>query len=166
MPWFGSWPSDALRRAEQALDDLEEVVVSLDPDTDDAVVNALSRFLVVRACGYLEQVFGLCLRAHFQAHAHQRVATYASAVLGRGSNPNPNYLIDTLRNIDPDWASELTEFLNTDSQRLRNDVKFLVAARNKIAHGESETIGRRRAQSLVRTTREVADWLIRRLDPR
>lgn len=167
-PGRGEWPPETVRLAERQLDELEAVVRHPPLGTTDDVDGVLARFLVIRACGYLEQTLDLVLRAYIEAHANARVAAYTAAVRARsrGSNPNPNNVSEILRSLDPTWGTEFTLMLNEDSQRMRTELTFMVESRNKIAHGVSETIGRRRALDLVGVSKSIADWIILQLDPR
>ena len=127
---------------------------------------ALSRFLVIRACGFLEQILEECSRAYFLSKSERRVYSFGVSWLGRGMNPSPERLISFVNRLDPAWASELREMLDADDQHLSRELSLLVDRRNKIAHGLSEGIGARKALDLVSAVTETASWFILRFDPR
>ena len=54
--WNGPWPNQELQNYAKALDAVELLVSIPQRDQSDEVGRALARFLVVRACGYLEVV--------------------------------------------------------------------------------------------------------------
>ena len=95
-----------------------------------------------------------------------RVARYGVSWLGRGANPGPGNLVSLVQRFDPVFAEELSEFFGHDDELLKRDVAFLVDARNKIAHGRSESVRARRALDLSTSVHHVAEWFIQTFDPR
>lgn len=126
----------------------------------------MARFLVVRACGFLEQVIEECCRALATSKASPRISSFATSWLGRGFNPTPDRVVGLVRRFDSTWALELETLLGQDDELLARELSFLVDRRNKIAHGLSEGIGARKALDLVSASRAVADWFVQRFDPR
>lgn len=164
--WSTAWPSLQIAQLDKSLSGVEGLVKSPAADLPDEVAAALARFLVVRSCGYLEQVVEECCRALITSKSAPSVAAYGHSWLGRGANPSPDKLVTLVRRFDPSWAIELDALLDEQDQRLRRELALLVDRRNKIAHGQSEGIGTRKALDLLDVAREVADWFILRLDPR
>lgn len=159
----GSWPAAELQLLEQGLDETIRLVNRLGRQDDEEATAVASLFLVVRASGYLEQVLLVALRAHIVANAESRIANFTVSGLPRSANPSAEYLANLFKRLDPAWASELNELLDDNNRRIRDDLKFLLEVRNKIAHGASQTVGRRRAVELARVSKDLADWFIRRL---
>lgn len=164
--WNESWPSLRISNLDNSLRDLESLVERAARDQPDEVTQALARFLVIRTCGYLEQVVELCCTSFLMSKSPPRVSSFGVSWLGRGTNPSPDRLVELVRRFDGLWSTELRELLELDDQRLTRELSFLVDRRNKIAHGLSEGIGARKALDLAAIAREVADWFIMRLDPR
>lgn len=150
---------------ESSLKQVRLLVQSPAPGQPDEVTRALSRFLVIRSCGYLEQVTEECCKAYIENKASPAAYNFASSWLGGGTNPAPERLIKLVRRFHHEWGEELYAFFEADDQRLRRSISFLVGRRNKIAHGESEGVGARRSLDLADEAMEVADWFILRLDP-
>lgn len=157
------WPTAELRLLEQGLDETIRLVNRLGRQDDEEAIAVASLFLVVRASGYLEQVLAVALRAHIMANAGVRVANFTVSGLARSANPNAEHLANMFKRLEPAWASEFNDLLDEDNRRIRDDLKFLLELRNKIAHGVSQTVGRRRAVELAKVSKELADWFIRRL---
>ena len=166
MTWPGAWPSHALAASRSGLADLREEVNSLEADTSPETDQAMARFLVVRACGHVEFTFDESFCAFAESKASPSVASFVRTQFFRGANPSPARLIDTLRKLDPSRADQLDSFINDDDQRLKRELEFMVNRRNKIAHGQSETVRRRKALDLTGAALEVADWIVVALDPR
>lgn len=162
----GAWPTLEIQNLERSLTGLHDLVDTHARTGNDDVVQELSRFLVVRSCGFLEQVSQECCRAYLASKSDPRSAGFGGSWLGRGRNASPSQLVELVRRFDAEWGAELERELNADDERLKREVSFLVDRRNKIAHGLSEGIGARRAMDLALVAIEVTDWFIRRLDPR
>jgi len=166
VAWTGAWPSLDLINLGDSLERVEKLVERLPTTQPDEVTRALSRFLVVRACGYLEQVAEECCRAYVRSHATPQVSSYGSSWLGRGANPTPENLTRLVRRFDASWADAIEALLRSNGDLLWGELSFLVDRRNKIAHGLSEGITGRKALELAAYAKEVADWFIVRFDPR
>jgi len=135
------------------------------PDQPDEVSRALARFLVVRTCGYIEQVVDRSCVAYIQSKSSAKVTSFGHSYFGRGANPSPDKLIAVVRRFDAGWATDLETTFNADDHRLSREVSFLVDRRNKIAHGLSESLGATKALSLVPVAHEVAKWFLDTFDP-
>lgn len=164
--WTGAWPSLGISRLERSIDGVAALVAVPAHGQPDEVTRVLSRFLVLRSCGFLEQVVEECCRAHIASKSAPQVAAFASSWLGRGNNPTPERLVELVRRFDRGWADELLALFDEDDQRLRREISLLVDRQNKIAHGLGEGLGARKALDLLKDTKTVADWFILRLDPR
>jgi hypothetical protein len=164
--WNEPWPSREISSLKRSLDEIVTLVRSPARDQPDEVTRALARFLVVRTCGYLEQVVEECCRAYLYSKSAPAAAAFGRSWLGRGSNPTPDRLEALARRFDPGWAGELRELLERDDQLLSRELSLLVDRRNKIAHGLSEGLGARKALDLESSASVVASWFVNRLDPR
>jgi hypothetical protein len=162
----GSWPSLQIQRLESSLLALRSLVDLNARSGDDDVVRELSRFLVVRSCGFLEQVTEECCREYLGSKSDRRSADFGASWLGRGRNPSSANLVALVGRFDAAWSSELEALMKDDDERLQRELSFLVDRRNKIAHGLSEGIGARKAIDLADMVREITDWFQLRLDPR
>lgn len=160
-----AWPSIELQNLQKSLSAYSEVVRKEAFDASDDVVRALSRFLVVRSCGYLEQVSESCARTYLQEKSSPRTASFGASWLGRGRSPTPGNLVAFVDRFDTAWSEELQEMFDAEDERLSRDLSFLVDRRNKIAHGLNEGIGAAKALDLAQVSVEVADWFILRFDP-
>jgi len=164
--WNEAWPSRTLQNWERSLRDLEIVVRQPDRSWSEELTGHLARFLVVRACGYLEQVVDECCRSYLKSKASPSAASFGSSWLGGGRNPTPDKLEALVKRFGSGLNEELTDLFDNNDHYLRGEIAFLVDRRNKIAHGHNENIGSRRALDLVTAATTLADWFILRLDPR
>jgi hypothetical protein len=136
------------------------------PDQSDAAQMALARFLVVRACGYVEAVTEESVACYTESRSSPRVAQYARSWLGRGRNPSPGNMVDLVAKFDQDWAKELSKVFAENDNLLKRELSLMVDRRNKIAHGAGENITARKSLELAQYAASVADWFIVRFDPR
>lgn len=166
LPWSGSWPSLELIHLADSLEVVVRLVVSSPSDQPDEEARALARFLVVRSCGYLEQVSEECCRSFVKSKTIPQVSSYGASWLGRGASPTPAHLVALVRRFDAAWADTLDLFLRTDDELLWREISLLVDRRNKIAHGSSEGITGRKALDLSIHAKSVASWFVSRFDPR
>jgi hypothetical protein len=162
--WSDKWPSRTLVDLNQSITNLEKLVQEQDPS--EKVSAELSRFLVVRTCGYLEQAVEESCRSYLKSKAHPRIAAFGESWLGRGANPGPDSLAKLVRRFDNAWADELEELFNNNDEFLKREIKSLVDKRNRISHGANQGVGQRKALDLVPVAKEVADWFIGKFDPR
>ena len=162
--WNQAWPSLEISNLKRSLFELKSIVELQDPS--DPASAELARFLVVRTCGYLEQCVEICWISYLKSRADPRSASFGASWLGRGSNPSPGALVTVVRRFDPQWAEYLDQLMNEDDEYLKRETAFLVDRRNKISHGRSENVGKRKSLDLVANAITVADWFIERFDPR
>lgn len=162
--WHGPWPSRSLEDFSRSLKSLEQLVQRQDPS--ETVSAELSRFLVVRVCGYLEQSVEECCRSYLKSKSDPKSAAFGESWFGHGANPRPESLIKLVQRFDRAWAEELEMLLNADDELLKRELEFLVDKRNRISHGLNQGVGQRKALDLVPNARRIANWFVNRFDPR
>ena len=164
--WTGAWPSVHIFELSRSLESVAALVRSPQRDQSDEVRTALARFLVIRACGYLEQTTEESCKAFVASKSIPTVASYGASWLGRGASPKPEHLVTLVKQFDTSWSEELEAFLRNDDDLLWREVSFLVDRRNKMAHGASEGTGARKALDLTEHASRVAEWFLVKFDPR
>jgi len=164
--WNSAWPSLEIVNLRVSLNALERLVKDSNPTRGDDIDSALARFLVIRTCGYLEQVVDICCKSYLKSKSDLRSSSYGASWLGRGRNPSTDALVSLVRRFDGAWADELHQLLSDDDERLGRELDFLVDRRNKIAHGLNEGIGIRKALDLVEPAVTTGEWFITKMDPR
>lgn len=162
--WSGSWPSQTLIGLRNSLEALEVLVQRQDPSEPASA--ELSRFLVVRTCGFVEQSVEESCRSYLKSKADPRSAAFGESWFGRGANPKPESLVALVQRFDSEWADELDALLNAQDELLKRELEFLVDKRNRISHGLNQGVGQRKALDLAPRAREVVEWFVGRFDPR
>lgn len=159
------WPPPDLLLLEKLLDELATSIRERpDQRTDDEQM-WLTRFLIVRSCGYLEQVMHRCAMGHLEVNSYGTARSYSLSWLGRSVNPSVENIRSTLGRFDQGFVDEFEHMLAERDNELSNDLGALVAKRHAIAHGQSDGLGDRRALDLYEVAKKLADWMIRRLCP-
>jgi hypothetical protein len=160
------WPPWEVTTLQNNLDVLSDLV----ENPSDQVLNSdaypwLCRLLVVRSCGYLEQVVVEVCRAYVRERSGGTVRMFAHSWLDRTGNPTPDRLGDLVGRFDSTMREDLLAFLADQDERLSRAVYFMVDRRNRIAHGLNEGISRTKALELKLVACEVADWFVLRFNP-
>lgn len=160
------WPPWAVTSVRTNLGELARLVQEvLTEDPGTPTLNWLSRLLIVRCSGYLEQSVHEITRAHIATRSGGVVRAFAESWLDRSRNPSPEALEKLLGRFDHGWSAEFTDLLEDEDQKLRREISYLVDRRNKIAHGLNEGVTPRRALATVDSAERVVDWFILRLNP-
>lgn len=157
-----SWPPYQVGRLRVALEDLAETV---EQTKDSEVLQWLTRMLVVRSSGFIEQTSREVFWGYIEDRAGGLVRAFGHSWLDRSRNPSPDNLLDMIGRFDHSLKIEFGELLDFDDQRLRRELAFLVDRRNHIAHGLSESINRDKALALKDVALEVAEWLVLKFNP-
>lgn len=163
-----AWPPRNLALLERALLDLRDAVADDSRFlalTDDEQM-WLTRFLVVRATGYLEQVFFDCTKEHLRVGSSGSAQSFAMSFMERSQNPSSANLKNMFKRLDSELARDLNEYLNRDGCSRRSSLDALVQARHSVAHGLNETVRRERALEWTVLALDLAEWIVRGLAPR
>lgn len=160
-----SWPPSLVIELRSGLDALAQAVRDRPDARSDEEHIWLTRFLVVRTCGYLEQVSHEAAREYIQGKAGGMVRSFAMSWMERSRNPTPDRLLELVGRFDSSIRDDLKALLDADDQRLHRELSMLVDRRNRIAHGLNEGLGSQKALSIKTDVELVADWLLERLSP-
>jgi HEPN superfamily RiboL-PSP-like protein len=165
MAAANQWPPRQLYGLKLQLDALASSVRVRPRHRTDEEQVWLTRFLVVRICGYLEQVVYEAAREHIRQKSGGRVHGFALSWVERTRNPSPDNLLDLVSRFGNDLSSQLEVVLDDDDKRLRRELRLLVDRRNKIAHGLNEGMTETKALALKQDAETIADWILTNLKP-
>jgi len=158
-----SWPPVQLHRLRAALEELGDVVEKNAKNPD--ILPWLTRMLVVRSSGYVEQTCKEVFWGYLDDRSSGLVKSFGHSWLDKSRNPSPDSLLAMIGRFDLNLKNDFDEFLELDDQRIRRELAYLVDRRNHIAHGLNEGINREKALSLKEVALEVSDWLILKFNP-
>lgn len=162
---FESWPTREMQSLDRSFKDLENLIRDLPVSEEPEKSAALARFLVIRTCGYLEQVVEKSCVAYLENKSDFRSASFSRSWFGAGANPTPTKLVKLVSKFDPVWSESLNELFKRNDELLFREVSYLVDRRNKIAHGVNENVNIRKALDLVEHARKVAEWFTETFKP-
>lgn len=165
MVWQGAWPSHEMNQSKKKLIELRTELNKSDTEMPTEIRAALSRFLIVRACGHVEFTFVEAFCGFTESRSSPMVAKYIRKGFDRGLNPRSWRLIETVERLDSSFSSLFTEYLNEDGKLRKEDLEDLVSLRNAIAHGKREGANTARALKLADFSIELSDWLGNILNP-
>lgn len=154
--------SDVKRELEDKRRALNELIETVDNfknsgKSDDAVENYLTRFLVLRACGYVEHVFRRSVCSYVEKKAGVGICELVeNALFTRGLNPKRKKVKEILKSLDSELYDDFLELLGDG-----DDLDSLVESRNKIAHGCSDNCTKRRSIEQGKLAIEIGDWFLR-----
>ena len=126
--------SDVKRELEDKRRSLNELIETVDNfknygESDDAVENCLTRFLMLRACGYVEHVFRRSVCFYVERKAGVGVRELVdNARFARGLNPKRETVKEILKTLDSKLYDDFLELLGDG-----DDLNSLVKSRNIIA---------------------------------
>jgi hypothetical protein len=159
-----AWPPAGLKQIEQQLVQLADAVRDgRDRSIDEQVW--LTRFLIVRACGYLEQVVHQTLIGHLSVRSGGTAKSFAISYLERSRTPSRQNLLIIVGRLDQSLRDDLELLLDEQDRQLHGELALLVGRRHQIAHGMNEGLTPSRALELTQAARSIADWFILALDP-
>ena len=162
MAKASSWPPYQVERFRTALEDLG---VTVEQTKDPDILQWLTRMLVVRSSGFIEQTSREVFWGYIEERAGGLVKAFGHSWLDKSRNPSPDNLVGMIGRFDHTLKVEFEELLESDDQRLRRELAFLVDRRNHIAHGLSEGINRDKALALKGVALEVSEWLVLKFNP-
>lgn len=154
-----TWPSGSIVDSREALIELRTCVDNLHTD-DDAIERYLSRMLVIRSCGHLEFTLEQGILDSIRPNVAPHIENHIKTGLFKGRNPNPKRIEELLGSFHTSWREEISDLLSSGDELLKRELAFLVDKRNKIAHGQSEGIGRRKSLDLCDYALQVSDKIL------
>ena len=160
-----SWPPYQVNRLREALEELGATVKRATANQEPEILQWLTRMLVVRSSGFIEQTSQEVFRGYIGERAGGLVRTFGHSWLDRSRNPSPDNLINMIGRFDHKLREQFIELLDSEDERLRRELGFLVARRNSIAHGLNDNINRDKALALKDVSLEVSDWLVLKFNP-
>jgi hypothetical protein len=131
-----------IERQKQKLDATFDRASGLPGDAE--LLSDFARYLCVLVSAFWEQSIIELLLEHVRNHSSPSVQTYVERQLRQRGAPNAQRTIDLLGVFNDDWRKDLDAFLIDD---LKDAVDSIVALRNGIAHGRTDSVTMARAST-------------------
>lgn len=158
------WPPQEVGLIARGLDDLAAGVQNSSERSIEEQI-WLTRFLIVRTCGYLEVATHEMVNEHILVKSGGTVQSFALSWLERSRTPSPDNLGTLLGRLDGNLRNDFDDFLAANDKYLLDHLYALVARRHLVAHGRNEGVNSQKALEWVKVAKEIADWFELHLDP-
>jgi hypothetical protein len=116
----------------------KHVPMSLPGGDGDFIQSQLVRYGCLLACAAIEQALIDAAVAYANRFGDIRLRAFVSESLKTGRNPSPSYIKEVLSKFDPDWGRHIGTIIELVGE---DKNKSIVSNRNRIAHGESVSMG-------------------------
>ena len=115
------------------------------------------QYLCVRVQGLLEQSIQLIYFEHARTRSQPSVASYVGKALKRlPRNLSWDELCQLAGRFDPGWETQLRDFMK---QEHKDAIRSVLTNRNKIAHGESVSLGLHQLKDWNARITDVVDYI-------
>lgn len=151
--------------SEQKLDLLVDAIRDRGANRTDDEQMWLTRFLVIRSCGHLEQTVHESARAHLRSTSGGTALSFSLSWLERSRNPSPDNLLAIAARFNASLRDELASYLDENDKERGRELSLLVDRRNSIAHGMNEGLNDTKALQLTALAKETAAWFLTKLNP-
>ncbi|MCA1416644.1 hypothetical protein I6F30_36810 [Bradyrhizobium sp. NBAIM20] len=112
--------------------------ISLPGGDGDFIQSQLVRYGCLLTCAAIEQALIDTAVSYADRFGDDRLSAFVSESLKTGRNPSPGYIKETLSRFDPNWGSHIGSVIDAVGE---DKIKSIVSNRNRIAHGESVSMG-------------------------
>ncbi|GAA0225836.1 hypothetical protein GCM10010492_25100 [Saccharothrix mutabilis subsp. mutabilis] len=161
-----TWPPRQIDPLKAQLESLASTIQSPPKQLGDNETAWLTRFLVIRSCGFLEQVVIEVLRTYVREKSYGMVKSFATSHLDHMANPTAGNLCALVGRLDANLADALKTFLDENDQYYYRELAALVDKRHRIAHGLNEGVNQSKALTFKDVAVAISKWFIDNFDPR
>jgi hypothetical protein len=123
---------------------------------DSELLSDFARYLCVLVSGFLEQSIIEILLAFVRTRSQLAVQRFVERKLRSVANLNAPRLIELLGSFDPGWRADLESYVIDERKAA---VDSVVALRNRIAHGQADSVTMRRVQEYYTRVKDVVDHI-------
>jgi hypothetical protein len=160
------WPPNEVLSSKTSLDDLEATLEIASSDHPEYPYRDwLGRFLVIRSAGYIEFAVSAIAREHVRRKSGGSVEAFALSWLDKSRNPSRKNLAEFLARFGQEIRIAFDTFMDDDDERLDRELAFMIDRRNRLAHGENESVNVAKAILLKDVAVEIVDWIAEALNP-
>jgi len=122
-----------------------------------AISGRMTEYLCVRVAGFFEKSIQQIFYEHALRTGRLQLARFVSKELEWETSYNTQRLLDVVGRFDTDWQRQLEIFMADDNRKnaldsIRND-------RNRIAHGESVTVGLSTLKEWYKRVTDTVDYV-------
>jgi hypothetical protein len=134
-----------MARSHGLLDQVDNLIghaklapLSLPGGEGDFIQSQLVRYGCLLTCAAIEQALIDAGVSYANRFGDERLSAFVSESLRFGRNPSPGYIKEVLSKFDPRWGAHIETIIEDVGE---DKIKSIVSNRNRIAHGESVSMG-------------------------
>lgn len=142
-----------LEQQEKKLDNLFDLVQNVEDEEQKAI---LSKFLCIRASGYVESSIRNLITEFTDGSAPKQIQSYVGKETKYITNLRYDRLTILLGSFDSSWREDFEKKINDEQKAALNTV---VSNRNNIAHGENDAISYNLMAEYYSRIKEVVEIL-------
>lgn len=135
----GATSHGLLDQVDSIIEQAKAVVRSFQGDEGSLIQSRLVRYGCLLTCAAIEQAIIDAASSYAERHGDTRLRDFVGEVLRAGRNPSPSYIKDVLSRFDKNWGSHIETFIADEVGE--DKIKSIVSNRNRIAHGQSVSMG-------------------------
>jgi hypothetical protein len=147
-----------LDQVDNLIDQAKRAPLSFPGGDGDFVQAQLVRYGCLLTCAAIEQALIDVGSSYAKRFGDERLATFVTDSLKTGRNPSPSYIKEVLTKFDPKWGIHIEATIDKVGE---DKIKSIVSNRNRIAHGESVSMGVTSLLQWVPAARELCLEIVR-----
>ncbi|MGH6988133.1 MAG: HEPN domain-containing protein [Caulobacteraceae bacterium] len=151
-----------LDQVDKLIEHARQIATQLSAAEGAYVQAQLVQHACVLTCAALEQSIVESASSYAGRVGDERLRGFVAEILKIGRSPSPEYICEVFRRFDARWASHLEEFMENEVGA--DSIKSIVSNRNRIAHGESVSMGVVSLSSWVPAARKLCLEIYRLTD--
>jgi hypothetical protein len=128
-----------LDQVDSLIEHAKQAPISLPNGDGDFIQSQLVRYGCLLTCAAIEQAIVDSATSYARRVGDERLGGFISEMLRTGRNPWPSYIRAVFGKFDSTWGAHIGEYI-ADNVGDHN-VNSIVSNRNRIAHGESVSLG-------------------------
>lgn len=127
---------------EQRFKALDELITAASNKTlDEQTASYICRLGSVQICGNLERCIELLITSRFD-RAPPQLRRFIRRHFERGTNYDCDRICQLLYHFDTTWGQNFETYI-TDNDAIKESISSCYAVRNSVAHGGSQSLGRK-----------------------
>jgi RiboL-PSP-HEPN len=127
-----------LDQVDNLIAQAKHVPMSLPGGDGDFIQSQLVRYGCLLTCAAIEQALLDIAVSYADRFGDGRLSAFVSESLKTGRNPSPGYIKELLSKFDPSWGIHIGTVIDSVGE---DKIKSIISNRNRIAHGESVSMG-------------------------
>jgi hypothetical protein len=127
-------------------------------EVENEMRSHLAKYICILCSGFLENAIHYIYSDYIRSEtASVPIISYSSISINKVQNPNSEKFREIAKSFNPDWAVELSEYLQDEERSAA--INYIIRDRHKIAHGKDSDITLARIKEYHLKTVEVVKFV-------